>query len=52
MLIHPELVGSITKGSIFIPKDLNPLNDTIKLKLAHIDKLKDDIIWVKYDIIK
>ena len=52
VLIHPELVGSINKGSIFISKDLNPLNDTIKLKLAHIDKLKDDIIWIKYDIIK
>ena len=52
VLIHPELVGSINKGSIFISKDLNSLNDTIKLKLAHIDKLKDDIIWIKYDIVK
>jgi len=52
VLIHPELVGSVNKSSIFISKDLNPLNDTIKLKLAHINKLKDDIIWIKYDIIK
>ena len=49
VLIHPELVGSVNKSSIFICKDLN---NTIKLKLAHINKLKDDIIWIKYDIIK
>jgi 2,5-diamino-6-(ribosylamino)-4(3H)-pyrimidinone 5'-phosphate reductase len=52
VLIHPELVGSVNKSSIFISKDLNPLNDTIKLKLAHINKLKDDIIWIKYNITK
>lgn len=52
VLIHPELVGSVNKGSIFISKDLNHLNNTIKLKLSHINKLKDDIIWIKYDIIK
>ncbi len=52
LLIHPELVGNINKSSIFISNDLNHLNNTIKLKLVHINKLKDDIIWIKYDIIK
>ena len=50
LLIHPELVGNINKSSIFISNDLNPLNNIIKLKLVHINKLKDDIIWIKYDI--
>ncbi|MGB9978813.1 dihydrofolate reductase family protein [Methanobacterium sp.] len=52
VLIHPELVGSMNKSPIFVSKDLNHLNSTIKLKLAHINKLKEDIIWIKYDIIK
>ncbi|WP_176720271.1 MULTISPECIES: dihydrofolate reductase family protein [Methanobacterium] len=51
VLIHLELVGDVNKDSIFISKDLNPLNNPIKLKLAHIDKLNDDMVWIKYDII-
>ena len=51
LLIHPELVGSANKTSIFDSNDLDSLN-SIKLKLVHINKLKDDIIWIKYTIIK
>lgn len=51
LLIHPELVGSANKTSIFASNDLDSLN-SIKLKLVHINKLKDDIIWIKYTIIK
>lgn len=52
VLIHPELVGDKIENSIFIEEDKNSLKNTIKLKLAHIDKLKNDIIWLKYKIIK
>lgn len=52
VLIHPELVGDIIENSIFIEEDKNFLKETIKLKLEHMDKLKNDIIWLKYKIIK
>lgn len=52
VLIHPELVGDKIENSIFIEEDKNSLKNIIKLKLAHIDKLKNDIIWLKYKIIK
>lgn len=52
VLIHPELVGDSKSGSIFQLPDLNTLDETIKLKLVHIRKLNDDIIWMKYDLLK
>ena len=52
VLIHPELVGSTNHGSIFQTPDLSSSDDVIKLKLTHVEKLKEEIIWLKYDIIK
>lgn len=52
VLIHPELVGGTKISSIFQAPDLNSLDGVVKLKLIHINKLKEDIIWLKYDIIK
>lgn len=52
VLIHPELVGDTIENSIFIEEDKSSLKNNIKLKLAHMDKLKNDIIWLKYKIIK
>ena len=52
VLIHPELVGDKIENSIFIEENKNSLKSTIKLKLTHVDKLKKDIIWLKYKIIK
>ncbi len=52
LLIHPELVGGTTLNSIFIGKDLESLNDVIRVKLENIDQLKNDIVWLKYRIVK
>lgn len=52
VLIYPELVGDRKSGSIFQLPYLNTLDETIKLKLVHIQKLKDDIIWMKYNVLK
>lgn len=52
MLIHPELVGGTKINSIFQAPDLNSLNEVINLKLIHIEKLKNDIVWMKYEVIK
>lgn len=50
VLIHPELASDMGSGSIFESPDTNQLNEPIKLKLVHIDRLKDDVVWMKYEI--
>lgn len=44
LLIHPELVGGMEHNSIFNAQDITSLEDVIKVKLIHINKLKDNII--------
>ncbi len=50
LLIHPELVGGTTDNSIFQAPDLNDENVPIKLYLDSMEKIKDDIIYLKYKI--
>lgn len=52
VLIHPELVGGMRENSLFQAPDINSLNDVIGLILVHIEQLKDDVVWLKYEIIK
>lgn len=51
VLFHPELVGGTKPTSIFQAPDLDSLNQNIKVRLIHIEKLKDDIIWLKYRVL-
>jgi len=51
LLIHPELVGGITPNSIFQAPDLKDEYHTIKLQLASMEKIKVDIIYLKYKIL-
>jgi 2,5-diamino-6-(ribosylamino)-4(3H)-pyrimidinone 5'-phosphate reductase len=50
LLIHPELVGSTISNSIFQTTDSNDENVPIKLYLDSMEKIKDDIIYLKYKI--
>jgi len=50
VLIHPALVGGSTPCSIFRAPDLISSEGVIKLKLIQFDKVKDDIIRLRYDI--
>ncbi|MGF7117147.1 dihydrofolate reductase family protein [Methanobacterium oryzae] len=52
LLVHPELVGGFKSNSIFQESNISSLEGIIKVKLSHIDKLKNDIIWIKYEIIR
>jgi 2,5-diamino-6-(ribosylamino)-4(3H)-pyrimidinone 5'-phosphate reductase len=49
LLIHPELVGSTITNSIFQTTDKND-DVPIKLYLDSMEKIKDDIIYLKYKI--
>ncbi len=52
VLLDPCLVGGTTPASIFNARDLSSAEGIIRLKLIHIEQLKDDIVWLKYDIVK
>ena len=52
VLIYPSLVGGIRPRSIFRAQDSTPLGGVISLKLMRLERLKGDIVWLSYDIVK
>jgi 2,5-diamino-6-(ribosylamino)-4(3H)-pyrimidinone 5'-phosphate reductase len=52
LLIHPNLVGGISPSSCFNSDDLKSEEGVIDLKLINMKKVKDNIIWLKYEVIK
>ena len=52
ILINPSFVGGMTPRSIFRAPDLNSSEDVIKLKLIQFQKVKGDVIWLHYMVIK
>jgi 2,5-diamino-6-(ribosylamino)-4(3H)-pyrimidinone 5'-phosphate reductase len=61
ILIYPSLVGGETPSSIFRALDLPDVSDadlasglgaegTISLKLMHAEKLKGDVMWLRYEV--
>jgi len=51
ILIHPELVGGNTTNSIFHTPDTDGDEEPIKLYLEGMEKIKDDIIYLRYRIL-
>ena len=52
VLIEPYLVGGLTPQSIYRAQDLKTPGGVVNLKLTHLEKLQDNIIWLKYDVLK
>lgn len=52
LLIYPSLVGGQTERSMFNAPDLASPEGTISLKLTHVETLKGDAVWLRYDISK
>ena len=52
VLIHPELVGGTSPSSIYRAPDLELEEDTIPVFLMDIEKLKNDIVLLRYRIFK
>jgi 2,5-diamino-6-(ribosylamino)-4(3H)-pyrimidinone 5'-phosphate reductase len=50
VLIHPCLVGGTSPRSIFVAPDLTVPEGTIPLKLIHLERLQDDILWLRYEV--
>ncbi len=52
VLIHPSLVGGSTPRSFFRAPDLTSHEGVINLRLMSIERLKDDITWLRYEVTK
>ena len=60
LLIYPSLVGGEKQSSIFRAPDLPAIAATadpvtgpegvISLKLLHMEKLKGDVMWLRYEV--
>jgi len=52
LLLHPCLVGGETPRSFFRAADLDHPEDMVQLKLAHLEKLRDDVVWLIYEVVR
>jgi 2,5-diamino-6-(ribosylamino)-4(3H)-pyrimidinone 5'-phosphate reductase len=52
ILIHPYLIGGFTPGSIYRASDLLAMQDALRLKLIHLEQLSEDLVWLRYEVLK
>ncbi len=52
VLIGPCLVGGTTPRSIFVAPDLTSAEGVIPLKLIHVEAVRGDTIWLRYEVVR
>ena len=52
VLIGPCLVGGTTPRSIFVAPDLTSAEGVIPLKLIHMEAVRGDTIWLRYEAVR
>lgn len=52
VLVNPTLVGGTTPRSIFQAPDLTSTEGAIPLRLIRVEQVKDDVVWLRYEVIK
>ncbi|MFB0534507.1 MAG: RibD family protein [Anaerolineae bacterium] len=52
VLISPCLVGGMAPRSMFRAHDLTSSEGVIGLKLTHVEKLKGDVVWLRYEVVR
>lgn len=52
LLVHPKLVGGTTPRSFFRAPDLTSAKGVIDLKLAHVEQLKNGLVWMRYKVVR
>jgi 2,5-diamino-6-(ribosylamino)-4(3H)-pyrimidinone 5'-phosphate reductase len=50
IIVDPSLVGGTSPKSIFNAPDLTSKEGVFKLKLIHFERLKNDNVWLRYEI--
>ena len=52
LLIHPSLVGGTTPRSIFLAPDLASADGVVQLRLAHVEQLEGELVWLRYEVVR
>ena len=52
VLIHPHLVGGTRPRPFFRPPGVSEPRGPIPLRLIHVEQLKDDIVWLRYEVVR
>ncbi len=52
ILISPSLVGGFSPNSFYRAPDLKSSEGVISLNLTHMERLREDIIWLRYKVTK
>jgi 2,5-diamino-6-(ribosylamino)-4(3H)-pyrimidinone 5'-phosphate reductase len=52
LLINPGLVGGTTPRSAFVAPDLTSAGGVINLRLTHMEKVRGDVVWLRYEVVK
>jgi 2,5-diamino-6-(ribosylamino)-4(3H)-pyrimidinone 5'-phosphate reductase len=50
VLFNPCLVGGVTPRSFFRAEDLVSSEGVIPLRLLEVEKLKGDVVWLRYQV--
>ena len=52
LLISPTLAGGMSPRSIYRAPDLASAEGIIPLRLCHLEQLEDDIVWLRYQVVR
>ncbi len=52
VLIYPSLVGGVSPRSIFRAPDLESPEGAIPLRLMHLETLQNDLVWLRYEVVR
>lgn len=52
VLIYPSLVGGTSLRSIFRAPDLESPEGAISLRLMYLETLQNDLIWLRYEVVR
>jgi 2,5-diamino-6-(ribosylamino)-4(3H)-pyrimidinone 5'-phosphate reductase len=52
LLIHPHLAGGAGRRSFFRQQGLGGPEESIRLRLTHLERMRDDIVWLRYLVVR
>ena len=52
VIVDPCLTGGTTPRSMFVAPDLTSPEGVIRLKLLHVEAVREDTVWLRYEVVK
>lgn len=52
LLLNPCLVGGTLPRSFYIASDLNAPEGVLQVKLIHVERVQEDVVWLRYQVIQ